>query len=82
MSVRHHKVNRDEFKDPNFRSRKAVSDAEADRLIRNTYIAGASKPSMNRSAVNRRGTPFGRGRGVTGVARIPAVDRWGVSMVG
>ncbi|MEV4709437.1 DUF2075 domain-containing protein [Actinoplanes sp. NPDC049316] len=30
-------TNRDEFKDPNFRSRKAVSDAEADRLIRNTY---------------------------------------------
>jgi DUF2075 family protein len=28
---------RDEFKDPNFRSRKSVSDAEADRLIRNTY---------------------------------------------
>jgi DUF2075 family protein len=30
-------TNRDEFKDPNFRSRKTVSDAEADRLIRNTY---------------------------------------------
>jgi uncharacterized protein len=30
-------TDRDEFKDPNFRSRKAVSDAEADRLIRNTY---------------------------------------------
>jgi DUF2075 family protein len=28
---------RDEFKDPNFRSRKTVSDSEADRLIRNTY---------------------------------------------
>jgi len=30
-------TNRDEFKDPNFRSRRTVSDAEADRLIRNTY---------------------------------------------
>jgi hypothetical protein len=30
-------TNRDEFKDPNFRSRKTVSDSEADRLIRNTY---------------------------------------------
>ena len=30
-------TDRAEFKDPNFRSRKAVSDAEADRLIRNTY---------------------------------------------
>jgi DUF2075 family protein len=30
-------TDRDEFKDPNFRSRKTVSDAEADRLIRNTY---------------------------------------------
>ena len=30
-------TNRKEFKDPNFRSRKTVSDAEADRLIRNTY---------------------------------------------
>jgi DUF2075 family protein len=30
-------TDRNEFKDPNFRSRKAVSDAEADRLIRNTY---------------------------------------------
>jgi DUF2075 family protein len=30
-------TNRDEFKDPNFRSRKTVSDGEADRLIRNTY---------------------------------------------
>lgn len=30
-------THRDEFKDPNFRSRKTVSDAEADRLIRNTY---------------------------------------------
>jgi DUF2075 family protein len=30
-------TNRDEFKDPTFRSRKTVSDAEADRLIRNTY---------------------------------------------
>jgi DUF2075 family protein len=30
-------TNREEFKDPNFRSRKTVSDAEADRLIRNTY---------------------------------------------
>ena len=30
-------TNRDGFKDPNFRSRKTVSDAEADRLIRNTY---------------------------------------------
>jgi DUF2075 family protein len=30
-------TDRDEFKDPNFRSRKAVSDADADRLIRNTY---------------------------------------------
>jgi DUF2075 family protein len=30
-------TNRNEFKDPNFRSRKTVSDAEADRLIRNTY---------------------------------------------
>jgi DUF2075 family protein len=30
-------TNRDEFKDPNFRSRKTVSDADADRLIRNTY---------------------------------------------
>ena len=30
-------TNRAEFKDPNFRSRKTVSDAEADRLIRNTY---------------------------------------------
>lgn len=28
---------RDEFKDPSFRSRKTVSDEEADRLIRNTY---------------------------------------------
>ena len=30
-------TDRAEFKDPNFRSRKTVSDAEADRLIRNTY---------------------------------------------
>jgi hypothetical protein len=30
-------ANRDEFKDPAFRSRKTVSDAEADQLIRNTY---------------------------------------------
>ncbi|GAA3350852.1 DUF2075 domain-containing protein [Amorphoplanes nipponensis] len=30
-------TDRDEFKDPAFRSRKTVSDAEADRLIRNTY---------------------------------------------
>jgi uncharacterized protein len=30
-------TNRDEFKDPNFRSRRTVSDSEADRLIRNTY---------------------------------------------
>lgn len=30
-------TNRDEFKDPSFRSRKTVSDADADRLIRNTY---------------------------------------------
>jgi uncharacterized protein len=30
-------TNRDEFKDPNFRSRKTVTDTEADRLIRNTY---------------------------------------------
>ncbi len=30
-------TDRDEFKDPNFRSRKTVSDPEADRLIRNTY---------------------------------------------
>lgn len=30
-------ANRDEFKDPSFRSRKTVSDSEADRLIRNTY---------------------------------------------
>jgi DUF2075 family protein len=30
-------ANRDAFKDPNFRSRKMVSDSEADRLIRNTY---------------------------------------------
>lgn len=30
-------ADRDEFKDPNFRSRKSVSDDEADRLIRNTY---------------------------------------------
>jgi DUF2075 family protein/DNA replication protein DnaC len=30
-------TDRDEFKDPNFRSRKTVTDAEADRLIRNTY---------------------------------------------
>jgi len=30
-------TNRDEFKDPNFRSRKTVPDEEADRLIRNTY---------------------------------------------
>jgi hypothetical protein len=30
-------TDRDEFKDPNFRSRKTVSDEEADRLIRNTY---------------------------------------------
>jgi DUF2075 family protein len=30
-------TNREEFKDPNFRSRKTVSDSDADRLIRNTY---------------------------------------------
>ncbi|WP_127499903.1 DUF2075 domain-containing protein [Actinoplanes solisilvae] len=30
-------TNRDAFKDPAFRSRKTVSDAEADQLIRNTY---------------------------------------------
>ena len=30
-------TDRDEFKDPNFRSRKTVPDEEADRLIRNTY---------------------------------------------
>jgi DUF2075 family protein len=30
-------TNRDQFRDPNFRSRKTVSDSEADRLIRNTY---------------------------------------------
>jgi DUF2075 family protein len=30
-------TNRDAFKDPNFRSRKTVSDDEADRLVRNTY---------------------------------------------
>ena len=30
-------TNRAEFKDPSFRSRKTVSDSEADRLIRNTY---------------------------------------------
>ncbi|HYN97266.1 MAG TPA: DUF2075 domain-containing protein [Pilimelia sp.] len=30
-------TNREEFKDPNFRSRRTVSDAEAHRLIRNTY---------------------------------------------
>lgn len=30
-------TNRGAFKDPTFRSRKAVSDDEADRLIRNTY---------------------------------------------
>jgi DUF2075 family protein len=29
--------NRSAFKDPNFRSRKTVSDQEADQLIRNTY---------------------------------------------
>ena len=30
-------TDRGQFKDPNFRSRRTVSDAEADRLIRNTY---------------------------------------------
>jgi hypothetical protein len=30
-------TNRDEFRDPSFRSRKTVTDSEADRLIRNTY---------------------------------------------
>lgn len=30
-------TDRDEFKDPSFRSRKTVSDPETDRLIRNTY---------------------------------------------